>query len=601
MNIFGKMKHAVVTSVTRLGGAGRTPNTQKEQAAAYANMLGLFFGNSYGSQYTGATISGSMAYPDVTTLDYYTLRERSWSAMAKDELAAMVVRRLISFVIGDGLKLQAEPMFRLLKSLGVNTGTDQSKKDLVDFIEDLFKVNSKNKKLSDTTSERTLHKLAKTALYNALVGGDVLIINRVIDGVSKIQIVDGANVCDPGLFCFDKTIMPEEIEVKLPDGKTEKRKVPAGHRVINGVEVDSSGTHVGYYVSQITDKPVYDNDSGKSDEEKKEDVVNTIPVFVPAWGEKTGRRTAWLLYGNEYRLGETRGMPMLGVVMEKAELLRRYSRSEVLNSEQSAKIIGFIEHGQSSTGLNPMKPKVVNRNTTGVERVDYDGSSKLNGDQIAENFAKNTGGNVINLGKDQKVNKWDTSRPPASYKDYYDANAKYICAALDVPWEVALMVFTNNFSASRMAAKLFEGGALLNWRQSLNDNFYKPYYDTFFMLTALQYDIKVPGYIKALLAQDEIILSAYTNARFIGKALPHVDPLKEANTVKVLKEISGRSMSSMVEETYGEDYADTLAKIQKEQEMVEKLGISSPQETKTNNGNNGDVDEINEDDEDKNT
>lgn len=558
------------------------------EAGNQADAIRFFFGNSYGGQ----TITGAMDYPEVTTLDYYTLRERSWSAMAKDELASMIVRRLVKFAIGTGLKLQCEPMFDILEKLGINFGDYEKRKDFVTFIEGIYKINSKSKRLSDTAGEKTLHKIAATAFYNAFVGGDVLVINRIINGSSLIQLVDGANICSP-VFSMANSKESFSIDVLAYDdsGKqtTKKHKIKKGHKIIDGVEIDISGKHVGYFVQQ--------NTADISGVQGSENILNLKPVFIPAYGNKTDRRTAWLLYGSEYRLGGTRGMPMLGVVLEKAQLLRRYSRAEVLNAEVSAKLVGFIEHSAESTGLNPMQPRPASRAGTVTETV-VSGASSLSGNQLAEDFSLKTGGNFGNLGKGQKVVKFDTARPPANYGEYYDSNAKYICAALDVPWEVALMVFTNNFSASRMAAKLFEGGALAWWRQEASDNFYKPHYESFFMLTVLQNgNLNVPGYFEALSSGNEVVLGAYMNARFIGKALPHVDPLKEINTIKVAKEINARSMTSMVEETYGEDYSETIQAIAKDQKMTEQANIkpeiATPENAgrADNNGNNGDIDD----------
>lgn len=562
----------------------KTENINSKMADAYnvraragdmSAAMGAFFGNAF----SGQTISGGMDLPEVTTLDYFTLRERSWSAMAKDELASMIIRRLVLFVSGTGLKLQAEPMFDYLEHYNIKY-SEESRRGFVKFIEESYRLQSKSKIMSNTSKEKTLHRLISTAFFNAIVGGDVLVILNVIDGYAKIQLVDGANISDPS---FLGNSSESGIDVIFNGNKTT-RKIPPGNKIKNGVEIDKDGCHVGYYVMQFSETPSFSNI----------DISKITPVFIPAYGEETGRRTAWMLYGNEYRLGETRGMPILGVTLEKAQLLRRYSRAEVMNAEISAKIVGFIQHEESSTGLNPMQPRVVNRNRNGVAPVIEQGYSKLSGDEIAQNFTKMTGGQFVNGGRGQKLVTFDTARPPANYGEFYDSNAKYICAALDVPWEVALMVFTNNFSASRMAAKLFEGGALAKWRQELNDNMYRPHYNMFFTLVVLQNNLRAPKYFESLMNNNQLIIDAYSNSRFIGKAMPHVDPLKEAKTITELMKNGVRSMTAMVEETYGEDYEDTIPAIAKENELRLKNNIfpedsESQNEGRNNNDNMGET------------
>ena len=70
--------------------------------------------------------------------------------------------------------------------------------------------------------------------------------------------------------------------------------------------------------------------------------------------------------------------------------------------------------------------------------------------------------------------------------------------------------------------------------KDFSDQFYSPIYKIWFEIMVLKNKIDAPGFIKALSENDIFVIEAYTKAMFVGKKMPHIDPLKEANAIRKL-------------------------------------------------------------------
>lgn len=132
--------------------------------------------------------------------------------------------------------------------------------------------------------------------------------------------------------------------------------------------------------------------------------------------------------------------------------------------------------------------------------------------------------------KGQKLNSFDTKRPNVNYTNFLDGSMKYNTASAGIPFEVAIMQFSNNFSASRAALKMFEVILIDNRQFSVIDYFYQPIYEQFFELECLKGNIQAPRYLE-LKNDDGYLDNAYTKARFVGVKIPHIDEVKEVNAV----------------------------------------------------------------------
>lgn len=226
-------------------------------------------------KYDGEKTPGELGVIFKNELDYKALRLRAYDAEIKTDIVRIITSKFFKWVVGNGLKLQAEIQKDLLEA--ENITADWSK--IQTQIESRFAIWS-NSKMSDYSELLDLHQIAYQAKSAAFLGGDCLVIMRYIDGVLKCQLIDGEHICQPS---YDFIKIAEEN----------------GNSIKHGVEVDARGRHIAFYVKQ------------KSGEFER----------VLAKGEKSNRVLAWMVYGDKNRIDHVRGIPKIAQILEKVNKL----------------------------------------------------------------------------------------------------------------------------------------------------------------------------------------------------------------------------------------------------------------------------------------
>lgn len=504
----------------------------KEAKHAY-DML-----RSWGGSFDGETDTLQFGDTHVYTMDYYTLRERSWQLYAENELIKTIIDRLVTFTIGQGLKLQAQPESNVLKDLGVSENLEKWVKQ----VESYFKVYANSKKI-DYANQETLSGIEKQVFLNTLVGGDCLVIER-IDKDNKwlaYQVIDGSSIETP------------------PEKKINMLGRETGNMIINGVEINKKGQHVAYYVKSS----VLDN-KGESF------TANIEYKRIMSKSSKTKRTKAFMVYAGKYRSSQTRGLPLIGVCMQKAKQIDRYSKAEIASAEMNASFVATVEHEDFSSGENPFtKSKLIARNNRSVTAPEAKTAYSTDSvDKIAGKITRAIKGTVVNLGLGQKLKSYDTNRPSINYTLFVDAVSKYICSACEIPWEVALMVFGSNFSASRASTKMFEE-ILLNRRHTFSKQFNQRVYESFLIYYHGLGYLKSDGFLEAYISRNIFKLEAFFQARFFGKPIPHIDPKKEVES-SILKLDNGLSTYEKETEMLGlGDFEDNAKRLKKEKEQID--------------------------------
>jgi capsid protein len=475
-------------------------------------------------------------------LDYGTLRQRSWDLFLDSEIAQTVLRKYVTWVIGKGLKLQSEPIKRILNSEGVSIDAAEFSAE----VEARFTAYAKSKK-ADHSGMRNLNALASDAFKNAMVGGDVLVILRLVEGVVTVQLIDGVHVVSPQLgsesFPFEH----------------------GNNKIVNGVELAPNGEHIAYHVR----KPGLSFDTER----------------IPARGKKSGVLMAYLVYGNRYRLDNHRGIPLLAVLFETAKKLERYKEATVGSAEERAKIVYSIEHKEFSTGEDPLVAQTArafnySESNDDLPTDDY-------GNALASKVAASTNKQVFNMPVGSMMKALE-SKNELYFKDFYEMNIVLFCAAAEIPFEVALSKYDSNFSASRAALKDWENSLNVQ-RAKFGMEFYQPIYEFFLEVEIMKDKIKAPGYIQARLDKNYILLEAIYNARFAGAPVPHIDPLKEVQAERAKIGDSGKSIplttiEQATEALGGGDSGSNLEQYGEELKKSKGLGIKAePKETISNN------------------
>lgn len=481
--------------------------------------------------YDGEKNLGEIGVPKEYWLDYDILRIRSWQSYLESEISQTVLNKFATWVVGAGLKLQSEPNKVSLQTEGINLETE----DFNEKVEARYTIWA-NSKYSSYSNMETLNSIQEVAFKNAIIGGDVLVILRYRKnkGVS-VQLIDGTHVCSP-TYGNDYYA-----------GVSER-----GNEIRHGIEINSNGEHVAFYVK------------------KKDYTYERVPAKNSA-----GFTIAFLLYGNRFRLDNHRGLPLISAVLETLAKLDRYKEATVGTAEETSKIAYQVVHQQFSTGENPLAKQL-------SKAFDADATSDelpvdVQGKQLANQVAATTNKQAYNMPIGSKIETIQGNSKELQFKDFYTTNINIVCAAIGIPPEVALSKYDSNFSASRAALKDWEHTINVK-RKKFTEQFLKHVYDLWLHIQILENKVPSIGYLSAYNNDNIMALEAYRNCRFVGASIPHIDPMKEVEAVRLKLGDKGKSIPLITveratEELSGGESDSNMEQFAKEYEMAKGLNI----------------------------
>ena len=425
--------------------------------------------------YNGEKNSGDAGPLKIYGIDYLTLRWRSRQCYVESDLAQTVIGRFCTWVIGKGLRLQAEPSKKVFELEKIQIDTQKFSSDVEAYFE-LFCSDEE----TDFSGMDSLSTKANEAYKDALIGGDVLVVLRYINKQIKVQIIDGE-------------------WVQSPNYSNQEYKLENGNVICHGVEKDSFGKIIAFHV--------------KTDDLKFE--------RIPARVEGTDLQSAFLVTANKYRIGGSRGMPILGVILEKLTKMDRYSDAVLGSAEERAKIVMFIQHHINGTGDNPFMANVaraIDPTATAVPQTD-------DGKVLADNIAATTQKQVFNMPQGSEL-KTVSSQNDLYFQEFFTVNIHLVAAAIGMPYNIAMSKYDDNYSSSRAAIKDWEN-TLNVTRENFQRAFYRQIYKYWLEIMIMEGKINAPGYLQARIKNNRFILNAYRKARFVGTPVPHIDPAKE--------------------------------------------------------------------------
>ncbi len=328
----------------------------------------------------------------------------------------------------------------------------------------------------------------------------------------RIQLIEADRVCNPMSYTFDKD------------------------KVVEGVERNEQGEIIAYHICNVHPKGFYTKDKTW----KK----------VLAYGPKTGRRNVLHCMMQE-RIGQNRGVPLLAPVIEAIKQLGRYTDAELMAAVVSGMFAVFIE------------------TPTPENKIGELGSESDEEDEINEMSL--APGAILALNEGERANIANPGRPNTAFDGFVSSLCRQIGSAIEIPPELLLKQFTNNYSASRGALleawktfrmyrawlsndfcsaieippelllKQFTNnysasrGALLEawktfrmYRAWLSNDFCQPAYEEWLAEGVAKGRIHAPGFF-----QNPLIRKAYSNCAWSGPSAGQLDPVKEANAAKI--------------------------------------------------------------------
>ena len=455
---------------------------KRAAARSALSVLNSGYGN-YGASTTKKSMRSWMYYGGSAKEDIEdnlnTLRQRSRDAYMGIPVAAAALKTMRTNVVASGLvpSPQIDAEF-----LGLSM--EQTEKLQSQIIRE-FGLWA-DTPICDAERVDNFWKLQQLAYLGFLMNGDAIALLPVKEQKGqpyslRVRLLEADLVCSP------------DGHDRLAPCNVRGHEV---HSIVQGVETDAEGMVVAYWI--CNHHPLGSFSSAGSD--------GIDWVRVKAYGENTGRRNV-LHVMNRERAGQRRGVPMLAPVLEALKQLGRYTDAEITAAVISAAFTVFVE-SESPSNSNPFGEM-----THGEEQAEPQ----------AQGNVKLAPGAIIDLAPGEKVQFADPKHPNSGYDAFSNAMIKLIGAALEIPPEAMMKMFSTSYSAARGALNEFWRTCGMH-RDCFADDFCQPIYEEWFAEAVARGRIHAPGFFG-----DPAIRKAYTACSWNGPARTNLNPVQEVD------------------------------------------------------------------------
>lgn len=481
--------------------APRTPVVAVHQLPGYVHSF-----------QTGDKWAGGFGATQLLITDYWTLRARSSQMFEQNLYARGLIRRLVTNVINTGLHLESTPEEVIL---------GKPEDALVDWSEDVenrFALWGKTPWLCDDNERQSFGALQADAYREALVSGDVLVV--VIQdrrtNLPRVRLVKG-----------------DAIRTPL------NAKPQAGNTIHHGVELDGKGRHVAFWVRQ--------SDGNYT--------------RLAAWGEKSQRRLAWLVYGTDKRLDDVRGKPLLTLMLQSVREIDRYRDAVQRKAVINAVLAMFIKKTQDKPGTRPVTGAGISRRVDTI--VDSTGTAKR------QHITESIPGVVIEeLQVGEEPVAFSNHGTDEKFGDFETAVLRTIAWAHEIPPEILELSFGSNYSASQAAINEFK--LFLNpVRTHFGDQFCQPIYEDWLISQVITGRVKADGFLSANRdIRQYDIYGAWVSSAWCGHIKPAVDLSKLVRGYKDLITEGLITRDRASRELTGTKFSKNVKKLRTENAML---------------------------------
>jgi lambda family phage portal protein len=487
---------------------------RKLSVADLPSASATIFSNAYQQVWDGEKYATGMGGVRVLWKDYWTLRQRSVELFERNLYARGMVRRLVTNEINTGLDLEVAP------EEGIIGREEGSLDEWSEDIENRWRIWARSPGRCDALQQRGFGRLQASARMEALISGDVLVVLTVdrATGLPRVRLIDGQAV------------------------QTPSSQPRPGHRIIDGVELDKMNRQVAYWILQ-------------EDGEWKR---------LPAWGEKSGRRLSWLVYGTEKREHETRGTPMLSIIMQSLAELDRYRDSTQRKAVINSMLAMFIQKDEERAGTRPLTGAAIRR--TAAQTVSGDGAVR------SFNAQEHLPGLTIDeLAVGEKPMAFGNAGIDEKFSDFEEALVASMAWHFECPPEIMTLAFSSNYSASQAAINEFKM-YLNKVRTHFGEQFCKPIYGEWLIAQALTGRVQAPEVLQAWRDSSQYdVFGAWISSEWAGHIKPSTDLIKQAKGYELLLQHGLITYDLATKELTGTKFSKNVKKQKAEREALAEL------------------------------
>jgi lambda family phage portal protein len=462
------------------------------------------------------------------------LRERSRDAFMGIPLAAGAVETFDTNVIGEGLypapNVDGE-------ALGLDeTETAELNKELAE----KFAWWASDPRECDYGARDSFYILQSTAFKSMLLSGDC-----------------------PVLFPLKErngTLFNLRLRVLEADRVMNPQRVDPGANIFSGVELTDDGELLAYHIAKT--HPLATGKFNQFQLNKGETVA------VPPFGEVSGRRNMILLIKPE-RPEQRRGVPILSVCLEILKQMGRYTDATVVAAVIQSYFTAFI------TSEFP-DPNIFNDLLTEEQKAEV-----LN----FNNYNVQLGPGIVNFMRPgHAVNFSSPTQPHSTFGEFSIAVAKFIGAALGMPYEILLKQFNASYSASR-AAMLDFWKRVRKYRGQLIDQFCQPGYEEW-LADAIGLS-RIERWQSGWDWNDPFVRKALCRCIWTGSSAGSLDPQKEVAAADMKVKCGFSTIERESAELNGSNYRDNIRQQSLEQTEFEDADLLYPPYRPTGGGGFG--------------
>lgn len=475
----------------------------------------------------------------------YTLRQRSRMLYMAAPVATAAINTNRTKIVGTGLTLKST----IEKSvLGISP---EAAKEWQRKTEAEFRLWSSKKQNCDALGINNFEGLEQLCLKSWLLSGDVFVLIKRYKSTPtnpytlRLHIIEADRISTPADYRNGYSVATIN-EGTVPDGKPG-----AGNKIYDGVEIDSSGQIVAYYICNTYPYQIT--------------AENAEWIRVTAYGEKTGLPNILHIMDSE-RPDQYRGVPYLAQVIEPLLQLRRYTESELMAALVQSFFTAWIV-----TNTNQSEIPINEVGGGDIAGVPGENPTEENISE-SENEYEMGPGTVTHLAEGETVQFGNPNIPTAGFETFVKTLCRLVGAALEIPYDVLIKEFDSSYSASRGA--LLEAWEAFKMRRKwFVDDFCQPVYEIWLAEAVATGRVKAPGFF-----DDPLVRLSWSGANWRGPTQGQLDPKKEAQAQILLINKGIKTHEQVTRELGGGDWTENVEQLALENEMLNKAGGNQPTE-----------------------
>jgi capsid protein len=451
---------------------------------------------------------------EIGNLDYWTLRKRSSALFYGNLYARGIIRRMVTDIINTGLEPESTPEASIL---GIQEDILEAWSE---HVETLWKLYGESKEIVDYKGSREEGELQAQIYTEALIAGDCLVVNRLHPetNLPQLQIVNGDRVRTPNEYAMDDA-------------------------VVDGVRIEKrSGKHLGYYVYNGT-----------------VDLFDDSWTYIPAVGAKSGRMTAWMVYGPDKREDGVRGEPLLGIAIQALKDIQDVKGSTQLKEKINAQIVLAVERS------GPVKTKFATGGAMATGSVTGDAT----GATPPVPLVKLAPGMLLQgLEPGEKLEVHAPGGSSAGFGPFEAAVMVGVAWGLQIPPEILLMSFNKAYSASQAANNKWRT-YITKERARFSAAHCKNHHGEWFISSILSGKIAAAGFLDALADSKQYdIRRAWMKTEWFGYVEPTVDPVKHVTASKLAVAECLSTRTREARQHNGSKFTHNVRRVGKENQLL---------------------------------